>query len=171
MSDKKGSLRILLLSALASLICSSAAAFQIDGVPFFRQERHKCGSASLSSILAYYKADIDEARILEETYTEALEGSLLSDLENYARKAGFKTRSGQGAEYILKESIHAGKPVIVLLDVGVWKAAKPHYIVVFGYNGQGFIAHDGKKDSVVFKYARFDKMWKKMGRSYLIIHP
>ena len=146
-------------------------ALEIEGVPFFKQERHKCGPASLASVLAYYGAQVDEEDIIKETYTESLKGSLISDLENYAKKKGYVTASGQGTTDTLKEAVLANRPIIVLIDLGVWRVAKPHYIVVFGYTEDGFIAHDGRKAATRFKYKKFQKAWGKMGCPYLILHP
>jgi ABC-type bacteriocin/lantibiotic exporter with double-glycine peptidase domain len=150
---------------------TSAGAEQIQGVPFFRQERRQCGQAALACVLGYYKKSVDMESILRETYNETLKGSLLADLENFAKRLGFKTESGPGTLEKIKESILEQKPVIVLLDQGVWLAARPHYIVILGFNEKGFLAHDGSKPSVLFPYDRFEKTWKKMGSSYLIIHP
>lgn len=150
---------------------ASGAAFRIEGVPFVRQDRYQCGPASLASVLAYYGTEVDNSRIIRETYNETLKGSLITDLENFARRMGFKTESGQGTPDAIKNYVRSKRPVIVLLDLGVWVAAKPHYIVVFGYDEKGFIAHDGRNPSVLFEYPRFEKMWQKIGRPYLIIHP
>ena len=111
------------------------------------------------------------AQIISETYNKKLKGSLITDLENFAATSGFKTESGQGTVNKIKENIQSKRPVIVLVDLGFWLAAKPHYLVIFGYNEKGFIAHDGKNALVLFKYPRFEKMWEKIGRSYLIIYP
>jgi ABC-type bacteriocin/lantibiotic exporter with double-glycine peptidase domain len=164
-------LKSIFLFSLCLAFAASAGAERIEGVPFFKQETHQCGQASLASVLAYYKNPVDIQQIIRATYSETLKGSLMADLENYAKGLGYKTESGQGTLQTIKDSVLAQKPVIILMDHGIWLAAKPHYIVVFGFNEKGFIAHDGAKSSVFFGYGGFDKNWKKMGRPYLIIHP
>lgn len=161
----------IFLTILCLVFASNAGAEQIEGVPFYRQERYQCGPATLASVLAYYRNPVDTDRIIRETYNETLKGSLMPDLENYAGTLGFKTESGQGTLQKIKDSVLARKPVIVLIDNGVWLAARPHYIVVFGFNEEGFIAHDGNHPSVLFRYMKFENAWKKMGKPYLIIHP
>lgn len=161
----------IILIILFSLQAANAGATQIQGVPFFKQERLKCGPSALASVMAFYGMQVDEARIIKETFTEELKGSLITDLENYARERGFRTKSGQGDMDTIKENVLAQKPVIVLLDLGVWQAAKPHYILVFGFNQNGFIAHDGRRAATLFKYPRFRKSWERMGCPFLIIYP
>ncbi len=164
-------LKILPVVFCCLAAAAGGAAEQVEGVPFFRQERHQCGPAALAGVLAYYGQPLDMARILQETYTESIRGSLMPDLENYARKLGFRTESGQGTLQTIQERISAGRPVILLIDNGVWLAARPHYILAVGFNEKGVIAHDGSHHSVLFGYEKFEKAWGKMGNPYLVIHP
>ena len=143
----------------------------IDGVPFFKQQRHQCGAAALATVFAYYDKPVSPHRIRQQVYNETLRGALMPDLENYAAGLGFKTESGQGALARIKESILSRKPVIVLIDNGVWLASRPHYIVVFGFNEEGLIAHDGNDPAVSIDYEAFQKRWEKMGTPYLIVYP
>jgi ABC-type bacteriocin/lantibiotic exporter with double-glycine peptidase domain len=84
---------------------------------------------------------------------------------------GFETESGQGDLDLIKESIRDGKPVIVLIDDGVWLASRPHYVVVFGFNEKGVIVHDGTDASVLVDHETFEKKWQRLGNPYLIVHP
>jgi ABC-type bacteriocin/lantibiotic exporter with double-glycine peptidase domain len=152
------------------LFAANAFSAQIDGVPFFKQEREKCGPAALASVLAYYGVSIHPEAVSEATYNPKLKGSLITDLENYARRAGFITESARGDVETLKKSIDDRKPVITLVDLGFWMVARPHYLVLFGYNEEGFIVHDGENSSRVFSYSEFQKAWEKTGRVYLLVH-
>ena len=160
------------LSLLFATILFAANGFsaEIDGVPFFKQDREKCGPASLASVLAYYGVPIQPDAISESTYNPKLKGSLITDLENYARRMGFVTESGQGDMERLKQFIDSKKPVITLVDLGLWIAAKPHYLVLFGYNAEGFIMHDGENPSQTCPFSVFYRMWEKMGRVYLLVY-
>lgn len=164
-------LKKIILIILFSLQATNAGAMKIEGVPFFKQERLQCGPSALAGVMSFYGIKVDKARIIQETFTEELKGSLITDLEQYARGRGLQAKSGQGNMDTIKGSILARKPVIVLIDMGVWQVTKPHYILVFGFNEDGFIAHDGRREAVLFKYARFKKRWEKMGCPFLIVHP
>jgi len=95
------------LFAFIAILAMNAhlSAFQIEGVPFVRQQSARCGPASLSSVLSYYGAEIDPGAIASATYDERLGGSLITDLENFAKKRGFKTESGQGDIEKIKDLI------------------------------------------------------------------
>ena len=153
-----------------TLFAANAFSAQIEGVPFVKQDREKCGPASLASVLSYYGVSIEPETISESTYNPKLKGSLITDLENYARRMGFATESGQGDMERLKGFINSKKPVITLVDLGLWVAARPHYLVLFGYNEEGFTVHDGENPSQACPYSEFYRMWKKMGSTYLLVY-
>ncbi|MDD2603742.1 MAG: cysteine peptidase family C39 domain-containing protein [Desulfobacterales bacterium] len=167
--------KFCLLALLFCLFClgwpSHPGARIIEGVPFFKQERHQCGAVALAAVFAYYDHTVSPHRISRAVYNETLGGALLPDLENYAAGRGFETESGQGDLDLIKKSVLDRKPVIVLIDDGVWLASRPHYIVVFGFNEKGVIVHDGTDPSVLMDYGTFEKRWRRLGNPYLIVHP
>ena len=159
------------LFVISLAVGAQAAAFQIEGVPFVAQAREQCGPAALSSVLAYYGLELAPETIAKTTHHEKLKGSLITDLENFARGLAFQTESSRGTIEELKAFIREGKPVIVLVDLGRWFVSQPHYLVLFGYSPEGLVAHDGEKESRLFGYGNFEKMWEKMGRAYLLVYP
>jgi ABC-type bacteriocin/lantibiotic exporter with double-glycine peptidase domain len=159
----------LTLVGIVSLAVN-AFAFQIEGVPFVKQEDQECGPAALASVLSFYGVHIQVDSISEATYNEKLRGSLITDLEDFARRLGFQTISSQGTVEKIKVFINQRRPVIVLVDLGFWIRSRPHYLVLYGYNKEGFIAHDGIKSSQLYTYSDFEKMWGKMGCPYLLVY-
>lgn len=149
---------------------ANALTFQIEGVPFVKQDREKCGPASLASVFSYYGVSIPPDIISHSTYNPKLKGALITDLENFARRNSFQTESGQGTLEKLKEFIHQERPVIVLIDLGFWITSRPHYLVLIGYNEEGFIAHNGETPSELYRYSDFRKMWEKIGNTYLLVY-
>lgn len=160
-------MRFILLSIL---IAATAATHVIEGVPFVKQDSQYCGPASLSSVLSYYGDPVDQQAIGRDTYCEKLKGALITDLENFARNRGFKTRSERGTLEDIRSAVSKGMPVIVLVDQGFWVVSQPHYLVVFGYDDAGFTAHDGYQASQRYPYPDFQKIWTKAGSTYLLIH-
>jgi len=159
----------LFLISLA--IAAQTATLQIEGVPFVAQAREQCGPAALSSVLAYYGLELAPETIAKTTHSEKLKGSLITDLEDFARGLAFQTESRRGTVEELRAFIHEGKPVIVLVDQGRWFVSQPHYLVLFGYSPEGLIAHDGERASRLFRYPDFERLWQKMGRAYLLVYP
>lgn len=151
-------------------MASNALALEIEGVPFIKQDSRFCGPASLASVMTYYGVATDQKTIAAAVYSEKLQGALITDLERYARDAGFETRSGRGTAEGLKAQIDRQRPVIVLVDLGFWVAVRPHYLVVYGYDGEGFKAHDGYTPGNRYAYDRFSEIWGKMGNAYLLVY-
>ncbi len=139
-------------------------------VPFVKQQSEFCGPAALSSVFAYYGVNISQEKIAQKVYLPQLKGALITDLENYAKSLGFKTNSAQGDIQTVKSFIDRKIPVIVLLDYGFLMFIKPHYVVVVGYNEDGFIAHTGYEKNKLIKYRDFEKLWGKTGKVYLAIY-
>jgi hypothetical protein len=120
--------------------------------------------------MSFHGVSIPPETIGESTFSEKLRGVLITDLENFARRSAFQTESGQGTVERLKDFISSKRPVIVLVDLGFWLVTKPHYIVVFGYTEEGFVAHDGEHASQLYPYDQFKEIWAKMGRPYLLVY-
>jgi ABC-type bacteriocin/lantibiotic exporter with double-glycine peptidase domain len=142
----------------------------IHDVPFVMQDTQYCGPASLSSVLSYYGDTLDQKTIGKAVYSPKLHGALITDLENYGKGRGFQTKSGQGHTADIKKFLSEGKPVIVLVDLGLWVISKPHYLVVYGYNEQGFAAHNGFEAAKLYLYEEFEKIWESAGRSFLLVY-
>ncbi len=158
-----------ILLPLLLLISAEAGSFEIEAVPFVKQESHFCGPASLASVFAYYGITVDQDSIARQVYTEKLKGALVTDLENYARSQGFQTRLGQGTTDDIKASLSEKKPVIVLVDLGFWVMSQPHYLVVTGYDETGFRAHTGYESEKTFSFEEFLRIWAKKGSVYLLV--
>jgi len=165
---KKSALKKIIL--LSILLASNALAFEIEGVPFIQQDSQFCGPAALASVMTYYGAPVDQKIIGSRVYSEKLQGALITDLEIYARDAGFETNSGRGTVEGLKAEIDQRHPVIVLVDRGFWVLSRAHYLVVFGYDDEGFTAHNGFSASMRYRYDEFREVWDKMGNAYLLIY-
>ena len=77
-------------------MATNALALEIEGVPFVRQESGFCGPASLAAVMTYHGEPTDQKTVAAAVYSEKLQGALITDLERYAREAGFGTASGRG---------------------------------------------------------------------------
>lgn len=170
-----GLLLICLVSACSPLKAlptksDPAAGRIIEGVPFYAQEgRYDCGPAALASLLGHRGESVSLEDIRAATYTPSLQGSLLPDLENYARSLGCRTRSGRGDLAFLREAIDADTPVLIPLEMGRWTLTRPHYVVVYGYAGADFVVHAGKQGSMTIAAADLERCWTKLNRLYLYL--
>lgn len=139
-------------------------------VPFVPQAQdNDCGPAALASVLKFYGVNIPLDELTAEVYIPALNRTLLPDMENYARDKGFETSAGSGSISLLTKKIDSGHPVIILMDAGSAAIKTPHYIVVWGYNSKGFLAHAGYTDNVFISFEDLDPRWQRMNRLYLVL--
>lgn len=142
----------------------------ISGVPYRPQEqRDDCGPSALASLLAYRGREVSVAEIARAVYDPRLGGSLLPDMENYARQQGFGTRSGRGDLDLLRQAIDAGRPVVIPIETGFWRLSRPHYLVVFGYEPRRFLAHAGVREGAFIDADDLLRRWEKMNRLYLYL--
>jgi hypothetical protein len=61
--------------------------------------------------------------------------------------------------------------VIILVDLGVLLASVPHYLVVVGFDREGFYAHTGYEEMKFYPSQVLDKIWRRMGRVGLVVYP
>ena len=145
----------------------------IEGVPFFPQEKHYCGPASLAAVMSYYGFTVSQEEVAEETYLPNLQGTLPLDLLLYAKERNFQTTSYRGDMDDVKKQLALGRPVILFLNLGLSIAPKGHYIVAIGYDesSSSIIAHSGRKRAVPITYKKLERSWSKTGYTTLLILP
>lgn len=143
----------------------------VEGVPFHAQQaRDDCGPAALASLLAHRGEEIPLSEITAKVYSPKLGGSLLPDMENFARSRGLTTRSGRGDLNLLRRQIDAGRPVLIPVETGFWRATRPHYLVVIGYDDHSrFLVHAGVQEGVFIDGDQLFSRWVKMSRLYLYL--
>jgi tetratricopeptide (TPR) repeat protein len=105
----------------------------IADVPFFAQEQYQCGPAALAMVLAWSGLNVTPADLTEKVYTASLQGSLQPAMVAAARRLGRLAYVIRGPEALLRE-VAAGRPVIVLQNLGLAWAPMWHYAVVIGYD-------------------------------------
>ena len=143
----------------------------LKGVPFFPQEAYQCGPASLASVLNYWGLKIAPEEIAEEIFSRGARGTLNLDMFLYVQRKGLKATQDRGSPESLKQNIDAGRPVIVLVDLGVWVYRQGHYMVVVGYAEDGVIAHSGREERKFIPWNAFLKSWERTKFWTLLVTP
>lgn len=143
--------------------------FQIPGVPLVRQKVNFCGPAALTSVFRFYGRQTTQEEIAERVYLPALRGSLITDLENHARRSGFHTQLRIGKVRDLRRLLLRGIPVIILIDEGFWILKRRHYLLLYGFDDEAFLAYDGQK-AVRRDNIDLLRRWHKMGGVYLAVY-
>jgi ABC-type bacteriocin/lantibiotic exporter with double-glycine peptidase domain len=140
----------------------------IPGVPFLPQEEETCGPSSLAMMLRFLGMKAETAEIAGETRTAGLRGTLITDLAAAARRRGADAEVVNLDQAALRAEIDAGRPVILLVDLGAWVYSRPHYLLVFGYGPDRYVAHSGRTAGRQFSAADLDARWAKMGRLAIV---
>ncbi len=156
-------------AARAGAAVAPGPAVVIPGVPFLPQEEDTCGPSSLAMLLRFLGKRADTGEIVAETRTAGLRGALITDLAAAARRRGIDARVVDMDLAGLRAQIDAGRPVILLVDLGVWVWSRPHYLLVYGYGPHGYVAHSGRVAGQEFPAADLDSRWAKMGRLAIVV--
>ncbi|MEX2258750.1 MAG: PA2778 family cysteine peptidase [Woeseia sp.] len=143
----------------------AAAAAELTGTPFHPQERYQCGPAALMTILEASGAGTDMDTLIRRVYLPARQGSLQTELVAATRAEGripyqlAPKLSSLGAE------LKAGRPVLVLQNLGVSWLPRWHYAVVVGVNPEAdeIVLRSGTERRRVTRTATFLRTWRRSG--------
>jgi len=137
-------------AALAFLL-AAANALGAEGrpvrleVPVVHRARERCGPAALCMVLEFYRADSRALASADSAYDPVLRGSLVTDLAERARRAGYPARVSAGDADSLIAWLGEGIPPIILYPRGIGPLTRMHYAVVVGWDPRDgvFALHDG----------------------------
>jgi ABC-type bacteriocin/lantibiotic exporter with double-glycine peptidase domain len=167
--------RLIGLLVLPFLISCAAAptagppARVIEGVPFYAQEDYQCGPASLAGVMNFWGVDVTPEDIAGEIFSGRAKGTLNIDLALFARGRGLEARYFGGTLEDIRDSIDAGYPPIVLVDLGLWLYRKDHFMVVVGYSEGGLIVNSGREEHKFVPAEDFVRAWEKAGSWTLLV--
>lgn len=168
---RTGALRRV-LPAAALLLCAcamtppraplSAAPVELVATPFFPQEIHQCGPAALATVLAGDDASVTPETLTGEVYVPGREGSFQVELVASMRRHGRVPVSVKPNLAGLVEALDAGKPVLVLQNLGLGFWPQWHYAVVVGYDPStdAFILRSGTTQRLTTDAHSFERTWR-----------
>lgn len=135
----------------------------IKDVPFYPQEDFQCGPASLAEVLNYLGLGLTPEEIAREIFSTSAGGTLTIDMSHYAERKGYIAVEYSGGIDDLREKIEAGYPLIIMVDKGfsVWQ--RNHFMVVAGYNDDGFIVNSGRNEHEFIGSDKLTRVWSKTG--------
>ncbi|MEN8174567.1 MAG: PA2778 family cysteine peptidase [Pseudomonadota bacterium] len=105
---------------------------ELADTPFFPQERYQCGPAALTTALTMSGADVKLEEIVDKVYLPGKSGSLQAEMLAATRTSGRLPYVIDGTLSAIQAELLAGRPVIVLQNLGVAAIPRWHFAVVVG---------------------------------------
>ncbi len=138
---------------------------ELSTTPFFPQDRHQCGSAALATALAAAGFPAEPDRLDSEVYLPGREGSLQADMLAAARRHGALALPSPTTLSGLLTEVAAGRPVLILQNLGLGIAPRWHYAVVVGYDRTlgDIVLRSGTRQREVIAMRTFEHTWARSG--------
>ena len=105
---------------------------ELADTPFYPQERYQCGPAALTTLLTESGASVSLDDIVDKVYLPGRQGSLQFELLAATRTEGRLPYVIDGTLAAVWNELLAGRPVLVLQNLGVAAIPRWHYAVVVG---------------------------------------
>jgi hypothetical protein len=145
---------------------------EVAGVPFHPQEEQYCGPAALATVLGWSGLPARQDAIAAAVYTPGREGTLGHDLVGAAGRHGRLAVPVADLPSLLRE-VAAGRPVLVLQNLGLGWYPQWHYAVVVGYDlAAGELAlRSGEERRRVVSLDTFARTWARADRWGIVVLP
>jgi tetratricopeptide (TPR) repeat protein len=143
---------------------------ELTRVPFFPQERYQCGPAALATVLAAADVSVTADELVPRVYLPGRRGSLQTEMIA-------ATRQYDRVPYVLDSTldaiaaeIAAGRPVLVLQNLGLRSLPRWHYAVVVGVDAprHALILRSGQRERLRMSRGRFEATWNRGDRWGLV---
>lgn len=146
---------------------------ELAATPFFPQEQHQCGPASLATGLVAAGYDTRPEALTPQLYLPAREGSLQAEMMAAARRQGALALRAPASLNGMLTEVAAGRPVIVLQNLGLSWIPRWHYAVVIGYDSQrgDILLRSGLTRREVLSARTFEYTWARSGRWGMLVLP
>ncbi len=106
---------------------------ELTATPFFPQTQYYCGPAALATVLNASGHDLLPNQIADQVYTPGRKGTLQTEILTGSRRNARLALPAGGMHAALGH-VAAGRPVLILQNLGLEIAPQWHYAVLVGYD-------------------------------------
>lgn len=138
----------------------------LESVPFHPQTEYHCGPAALTTVLEYSGIPADYDALIDQVYIPGRSGSLQVEMMAATRaNSRIAYRLPPRPEAVFRE-VAAGRPVLVLENLGLQARPVWHYAVVVGYDQSRnqVIERSGREKELRTGAGRWLRRWDRAGR-------
>jgi tetratricopeptide (TPR) repeat protein len=142
---------------------ASAPAPELRDVPFFPQERYHCGPAALATVLVFAGVSTTPDALAPKVYLPGRRGSLQTELIAAARQHERVPYRLEPTLAAIAAEVRAGRPVLVLQNLGLRSLPRWHYAVVVAIEPQSeaVILRSGKRPRAQVSMRSFMRTWRR----------
>jgi ABC-type bacteriocin/lantibiotic exporter with double-glycine peptidase domain len=137
------------------------------------QKAYQCGPAALATLLQDQGIPWSPEQLVPEVYVPARQGSLQAEMLAAARARGLVAYPLRPELDAILREVAAGRPVLVLQNLGLSWLPRWHYAVIVGYDlARGeIVLRSGLHERHVNGFARFERTWRRAGRWAFVVTP
>lgn len=142
---------------------ATGGSIELEDTPFYPQERYQCGPAALATVLAQSGAAVSLENIVDKVYLPGRQGSLQYELLAATRTEGRLPYVIDGSLAAVWRELAAGRPVLVLQNLGVAAIPRWHYAVVVGVDAERgeVVLRSGTDRRRVTRVSTFLRTWRR----------
>ena len=146
---------------------------ELRAVPFIAQTPLHCGPASLAMVLQHIGRDVSADALADAVFLPARGGTLQAEMLAGARRHdALALRLAPSLEALLRE-VQAGRPVVVLQNLGLSFAPQWHYAVVVGFDvaREDIVLRSGLVERATMSWRTFEHTWARAGHWAMVALP
>lgn len=146
---------------------------ELDRVAFHPQEDYQCGPAALATAFSAAGHEASPATLADQVFLPARRGAWQAEMLAATRRAGLVPyRLAPSLSAVVTE-LAAGRPVVVLQDVGWAWRTQWHYAVAIGYDldAQALVLRSGREPRLLMDLEDFEATWRPAGRWAFVALP
>ncbi len=155
----------------SSINAGLPAHVELKDTPFFAQAQHQCGPASLAMALEAAGFEAQPKDLEPMVFLPDRAGSLQAEMLVAARRRGALAYVIPPRPDALLAELAAGRPVVVLQNLGLSFASRWHYAVAIGYDRptQQIILRSGLTERELMSLRTFGHTWGRSNHWALVI--